>query len=72
MRVHPTVDHMLCSGAGPSTPAGYLRPRHVDPAVIGDIADWLGAPPLRQGLRDRLTHSWKCLRGIASRASISG
>ncbi|WP_433565581.1 hypothetical protein ACQP1O_10245 [Nocardia sp. CA-151230] len=71
IRVHPTVDHMLFSGTGPSTPSSYLRPQHVDPAVISDIADWVGAPPLPHGLRDRLANGWKCLRGIASRASIS-
>ncbi|MFE3001938.1 hypothetical protein ACFXG4_44065 [Nocardia sp. NPDC059246] len=72
IRVHPTVDHMLCSGTGPSTPSGYLRPQHVDPAVISDIADWLGAEPVRPRLGERLTEGWKRLRGTASRASISG
>ncbi|QKG24759.1 alpha/beta hydrolase [Actinomadura verrucosospora] len=41
VRVHDADDHLFFPGTGPSTPAGYDRPQHVDPAVIGDIAAWL-------------------------------
>ncbi|MEC3914961.1 alpha/beta hydrolase [Nocardia sp. CDC160] len=54
IRVHAADDHMLFPGTGPSTPADYLEPNHVDPEVITDIADWLGAGPVRTTLRDRL------------------
>ncbi|MGW0179541.1 alpha/beta hydrolase family protein [Nocardia sp. NPDC003345] len=40
-RTYPAGDHMFFPGAGPSTPADYTRPHHVDPEVVGDIADWL-------------------------------
>ncbi|WP_063712608.1 alpha/beta hydrolase [Nocardia concava] len=58
VRVHPAVDHMLFPGTGPSTPADYLEPHHVDPAVITDLTDWLGAEPVRLSLRDRLGDFW--------------
>ena len=32
---------IVAAGAGKSAPADYERPRHVDAAVIGDIAEWL-------------------------------
>ncbi|MDL4820834.1 alpha/beta hydrolase [Actinomadura opuntiae] len=41
IRVHDAADHLFFPGTGPSTPAGYDRPQHVDPAVIDDIAAWL-------------------------------
>ncbi|MEW9554856.1 alpha/beta hydrolase [Nonomuraea sp. NPDC050783] len=41
IRVHDADDHLFFPGSGPSTPADYDRPQHVDPAVITDIADWL-------------------------------
>jgi dienelactone hydrolase len=43
IRVHDADDHMFFRGEGPSTPAGYDPPQHVDPAVVADIADWLTA-----------------------------
>ncbi|WP_228641598.1 alpha/beta fold hydrolase [Microtetraspora sp. AC03309] len=51
IRVYDADDHMFFPGSGPSTPADYESPQHVDPAVIADIADWL-AP--RQGRIARL------------------
>ncbi|WP_240796191.1 alpha/beta fold hydrolase [Streptomyces sp. RFCAC02] len=42
IRVHEADDHLFFPGAGPSTPAGYGTPQHVDPAVLADIAHWLG------------------------------
>lgn len=36
-------DHMFFPGHGPSTPASYEVPQHVDPAVIDRVAGWLTA-----------------------------
>ncbi|MER5644020.1 alpha/beta hydrolase [Streptosporangium sp. NPDC002524] len=44
IRVYDADDHMFFSGTGPSTPAGYESPQHVDPAVVADIAGWLTPP----------------------------
>ncbi|MYT32576.1 MULTISPECIES: alpha/beta fold hydrolase [unclassified Streptomyces] len=41
LHVHDAADHLFFPGTGPSTPADYARPQHVDPAVIADIAAWL-------------------------------
>jgi hypothetical protein len=41
IRVHDADDHLFFHGVGPSTPAAYRSPQHVDPAVIADIAEWL-------------------------------
>ena len=41
IRVHDADDHMFFAGTGPSTPADYEEPRHVDPAVVAEIAGWL-------------------------------
>jgi hypothetical protein len=43
IRVYDADDHMFFAGAGKSAPADYERPRHVDAAVVADIAEWL--PP---------------------------
>ncbi|MFJ4658573.1 hypothetical protein ACIP5Y_45500 [Nocardia sp. NPDC088792] len=42
-RTYAADDHMFFPGTGPSAPAQYEEPNHVDPAVITDIADWVGA-----------------------------
>ncbi|MET8869939.1 hypothetical protein ABZW11_43990 [Nonomuraea sp. NPDC004580] len=47
-RVHDADDHLFFPGSGPSTPADYDRPQHVDAAVIADIAGWLA--PRRSGI----------------------
>ncbi|MEU4247468.1 hypothetical protein AB0F15_08675 [Amycolatopsis sp. NPDC026612] len=41
IRVHDADDHLFFRGEGPSTPAGYVSPQHVDPAVVTDIAEWV-------------------------------
>lgn len=41
IRVHDADDHLFFPGTGPSVPADYKTPQHVDPAVIADIARWL-------------------------------
>lgn len=53
IRVHDADNHLFFPGTGPSTPADYEQPQHVDPAVVADIAEWLdpadspapGVPP---------------------------
>ncbi|MFC4910008.1 alpha/beta fold hydrolase [Actinomadura gamaensis] len=42
-RVYEADDHMFFPGSGPSGPADYLRPQHVDPDLVADIAAWLSA-----------------------------
>jgi hypothetical protein len=39
--VYDADDHFFLPGSGPSTPAEYERPRHMDPAVVADIAEWI-------------------------------
>jgi dienelactone hydrolase len=41
IRIHNADDHLFFRGEGPSTPADYSSPQHVDPAVVADIAAWL-------------------------------
>lgn len=41
IQIHEADDHLFFPGAGPSTPAGYMAPQHVDAAVITDITAWL-------------------------------
>jgi len=43
IRVYDADDHMFFRGEGPSTPAGYEPPQHVDAAVVANIAEWLTA-----------------------------
>lgn len=47
LKHYPPLNHLFMAGSGPSTPAEYQAPGHVDGQVIADIADWvtrLGAP----------------------------
>lgn len=41
IRTYAADDHMFFPGTGPSMPADYTHPHHVDPEVVADIADWL-------------------------------
>lgn len=43
--LYPALNHLFEAGAGPSTPAEYLRPGHVDAAAIEGIAAWVKAQP---------------------------
>jgi uncharacterized protein len=45
IRVYSGDNHLFFPGSGPSTPAEYAPPQHVDPAVVADIADWLAPIP---------------------------
>ena len=38
----PKADHLFIDGSGPPSPADYEKPGHVAPAVIGEIATWVG------------------------------
>ncbi|MFI6517997.1 alpha/beta hydrolase family protein [Spirillospora sp. NPDC050679] len=42
--VHDADDHLFFPGSGPSVPADYHKPQHLDADVVTDIADWLTAP----------------------------
>lgn len=41
-KFYPTLTHVFTVGSVPPTPADYQTPGHVDAAVIGDIAAWVG------------------------------
>ncbi len=41
VHVYPQDDHLFIKGTGPSSPADYQTPEHVDPQVISDIAEWV-------------------------------
>ena len=41
IRVYDADNHLFFPGEGPSAPAEYDPPQHVDPAVVADIAAWL-------------------------------
>jgi dienelactone hydrolase len=43
IRIYPSDNHLFVRGAGPSKPAEYEKPGHVDPAVVEDVAVWLAA-----------------------------
>jgi dienelactone hydrolase len=38
---YPALNHLFMAGTGPSTPAEYSQPGHVDASVIRDIASWI-------------------------------
>ena len=38
---YPALNHLFMAGTGPSAPAEYERPGHVDEAVVHDIAAWI-------------------------------
>ena len=69
IRVYDADDHMFFAGAGKSAPADYERPRHVDAAVVADIAEWLvpgrGKGPVTRvisGMRRQAPVSYGLLR----------
>ncbi|MEU6555280.1 alpha/beta fold hydrolase [Streptomyces sp. NPDC046915] len=41
IRIHEDANHLFFPGSGQPTPAEYVRPGHVDPAVVDEIATWL-------------------------------
>jgi alpha-beta hydrolase superfamily lysophospholipase len=42
---YPALNHLLLAGEGPSRPAEYAIPGHVDGAVVSDLAAWVRALP---------------------------
>ncbi len=42
-KFYPDLNHLFITGQGPSTPAEYYTPGHVDEPVINDIAAWIQA-----------------------------
>ena len=40
-KLYPPLNHLFIAGEGPSTPAEYDEPLHVDETVIHDIAEWI-------------------------------
>ena len=43
IRIYDADNHLFVPGSGPSSPVEYEQARHVDPAVVADIADWLAS-----------------------------
>jgi dienelactone hydrolase len=41
LRTYPELDHRLVAGEGPSSPAQYSVPAHVDARVVVDIVSWI-------------------------------
>ena len=41
IRVYDADNHLFVPGSGPSGPAEYETPQHMDPTVVAEIADWL-------------------------------
>lgn len=52
-RLYPAHNHLLAPGSGPSSPAEYDRPSHVDVAVVEDVERWLTARPSGVAAVDR-------------------
>jgi dienelactone hydrolase len=47
LRQYSGCNHLFVVGTGPSTPAEYEKPGHVDLRLVEDIATWVGALPTR-------------------------
>jgi hypothetical protein len=43
LRSYPALNHLFQSGEGKSIPAEYLKPGHIAPEVITDLATWIAA-----------------------------
>ncbi|HZL96089.1 MAG TPA: alpha/beta fold hydrolase [Vicinamibacterales bacterium] len=41
LKSYPALNHLFIAGSGPSAPAEYGRPGHVDETVVRDIAAWI-------------------------------
>jgi uncharacterized protein len=44
-KVYPELDHRIVAGEGPSSPAQYRIPAHVDVRVVDDLASWIASLP---------------------------
>jgi dienelactone hydrolase len=43
LKSYPKLNHLFLAGEGPSTPAEYEKPGHVDETAVNDIAAWVTA-----------------------------
>lgn len=43
LKIYPDLNHLFMFGTGPSLPADYAKPGHVDEQVIADVAAWISA-----------------------------
>lgn len=43
LKLYPDLNHLFMFGSGPSLPAEYSKPGHVDEQVISDLAAWISA-----------------------------
>jgi uncharacterized protein len=50
LKVYPDLNHLFMFGTGPSMPAEYSKPEHVDEQAITDIAAWVSAGGKRSSL----------------------
>jgi uncharacterized protein len=50
LKLYPDLNHLFMFGTGPSLPAEYAKPGHVDEQVITDIAAWISAGGKRSAL----------------------
>ena len=50
LKVYPDLNHLFMFGTGPSMPAEYSKPGHVDEQVITDVAAWVSAGGKRSSL----------------------
>ena len=41
LKSYPALNHMFMAGTGPSAPAEYNQPGHLDESVVRDIAAWI-------------------------------
>jgi alpha-beta hydrolase superfamily lysophospholipase len=41
LKLYPSLNHLFIAGTGPSLPAEYFTPGHVDEQVVRDIAEWI-------------------------------
>jgi uncharacterized protein len=50
LKLYPDLNHLFMFGTGPSTPAEWSKPGHVDKQVITDVASWISAGGKRSAL----------------------
>ncbi len=43
LKTYPDLNHLFMFGTGPSMPAEYSKPGHVDEQVVTDVAAWISA-----------------------------
>lgn len=53
LKLYPDLNHLFMFGTGPSLPAEYGKPGHVDAQVVTDIAAWISASGAKTAPGDR-------------------